>query len=175
MQSDGLQLGIESRWQRTNLIRRSSPRHSRPDLPCRAGAIQSHWVLHSREIEPRILSPQLVSRLIVCEGGLLCGVEGSEPQTSAVAGQSNLRDPLTPVSLPDTSVQLCLSRASSSPDPLIMLLEFHTLAPRAQIRSVAPRIVLRLPYLRLLLLLLNHAAAAAVVAVERLLKLKKLL
>lgn len=57
------------------------------------------------EIESGKLSPELIGGLVVSQSRLFGCIEGAEPETGSVLGESDLRDPLAPVSLSNTSVE----------------------------------------------------------------------
>lgn len=56
------------------------------------------------EVEPGKVTSELVSGLVVSEGGFFGGVEGTEPKARAVLGESDFGDPFSPMTLPDASV-----------------------------------------------------------------------
>lgn len=58
------------------------------------------------EVEPGEVAAELVGGPVVGQGGLFGGVEGAEPEPSTVLGETDLRHPFAPMSLPYSSVEL---------------------------------------------------------------------
>uniref|UniRef100_A0A6N2LUG4 Uncharacterized protein n=1 Tax=Salix viminalis TaxID=40686 RepID=A0A6N2LUG4_SALVM len=58
-----------------------------------------------REVKPCKVASEFISCVVISQSRLFSCVEGAEPETGSVLGQTDLSDPLAPVPLPYSSVR----------------------------------------------------------------------